>query len=77
MAILFSDLPFNSAKAAKCSRIAPPGHKQDATSGQNHNTNGHKYNTQEREYAAHGHKYNAYGNNYNAYGHGVLNRLRM
>ena len=28
--LIFLDLLSNSRQAAKCSRIAPPGHKQDA-----------------------------------------------
>ena len=51
---VFFNLSLNLGEEVKCSRIAPPKHKQDATSGQKLSAYGHKYN-------AHGRKYNAHG----------------
>ena len=57
----FLDLPFNSGEAAKCSGIAPRGHKQGATSGQKHAAHGHKYTAHGHEYATNGQKYAGLG----------------
>ena len=46
----------------ECFGIAHPGHKEDSTSEQKHDTHG-------QEYAASGRKYTAYGHEYAAYGH--------
>ena len=48
----FLYLPFNSGQAVKCSRIAPPGHKQEATSGPKYNTHGQKYDAHGQQYDA-------------------------
>ena len=50
-----------SGQAAKCSRIAPPGHGLDATSGQEHAEAGQEYAEVEHKHAEAEHKYDAQG----------------
>ena len=49
----FLDLPFHSRQAASGSRIAAPGHKQNATSGPKHDAHDQKHNTQGQNPDAH------------------------
>ena len=58
--LFFSDIPFHSGEASKCSSIAPPGHKQDAH-GHEDDAHGHKNDAYGLIYDANGHEYEAHG----------------
>ena len=50
-----------SGQAAQCSRITPPGHGLDATSGKEHAEAGQEYAEMEHKHAEAEHKYNPQG----------------